>query len=841
LGSLLSIYAWRLRQHAIQELLAGMGIAVGVALMFGVLTASQSITGSAGQALHGIIGSARLQLLARSPDGFDEELLRRIAQIPGVRVAAPVLRRAAVIVGSKGRRSVQLIGVTASQVALRGAATRNLGRGTELLVGGIGLTSGVADEVGASSGQSVTLLAAGQAHRVAVRSVLGREEIGPVANSPVVAALLPLAQAVLDQPHRITQVLIEPQRGTDRQVEAGLRKLAGARLGVEAADHELRVLRATAQPTEQSSKLFAAIGAIVGFLLAVNAMLLTVPERRRWVAELRTQGFSAGQVVLILASQAVILGAVASCVGVLLGDVLAHTLLSAVPSYLTLAFPIGTHPIVTIATVAIVVGFGVIATLSAAAAPIQDVLRRRPIDSVLDADGKVGHSIGSRTVIATAAVGLAMIVAITLFVLLAPGLSIVGGILLALAVLSLAPSLLVITVSALKPISERIRGSMLAIALIELEGTATRSIALAGVTAVAVYGSVAVQGAQHDLLKGLNLAVVQYLDTADIWVTTSDHNFLTIDSFKAGGVEGAIARAPGVASVRVYQGALLDVAGRRLWIRARPAADRTMIQKSQLLHGNITNATELIRRGAWAAVSSGFADEHNLRTGRPFALPTPGGSMPLRVAAITTNAGWPPGAITINSKQYGRWWGTSEPTALEINLQPGVSVAAGKRAVQRTLGQRPGLLVQGIGEREAQYEQSARQGVKSLSEISTLVLIAAALAIAFALSATISARARDLAARKAEGYQAIQLWRSLVAESAVVLGVGAVDGALCGLYGHALASRWLRISQGFPAPFSPDVTQVLLTLAFIAAIALIVIAAFGLRAARVSPAVSLQE
>jgi putative ABC transport system permease protein len=377
---------------------------------------------------------------------------------------------------------------------------------------------------------------------------------------------------------------------------------------------------------------------------------------------------------------------------------------------------------------------------------------------------------------------------------------------------------------------------MLAIGLIELEGTATRSIALAGVAALAIYGTVAVQGARQDLLGGLHRAVVQYLDTADVWVTTAGDNFLTVDTFPSDGIRAAIARTPGVTSVRVYQGALLDVRDRRLWIRARPAADRTMIQASQMLHGNLGKATRLIRAGGWVAMSSSLAAERHIGVGGAFALEAPAGMLRLHVAAITTNTGWPPGAITMNTTDFQRGWQTQDPSALEVNLEPGTSDVTAQHAIAAAAGARGGeLLVQSRGEREAQYEASAHQGVRSLSEISTLVLIAAALAIAFALSATISARTVDLAARKTEGYGSLQLWRSLLCESGVILAVGALAGALFGFFGHVLASRWLRVSQGFPAPFSPDPWQLLLTLALICAIALTIISAVGIRASRVAP------
>src|SRR5205807_10028279 len=109
---------------------------------------------------------------------------------------------------------------------------------------------------------------------------------------------------------------------------------------VTPADHELQLLSEAAKPNDQSTTLFAAISAMVGFLLALNAMLLTVPERRRFVAELRSQGFGPRQVLLILGSQALILGLAGSILGVLLGDLLARSLFRQVPTVLTYVFPV---------------------------------------------------------------------------------------------------------------------------------------------------------------------------------------------------------------------------------------------------------------------------------------------------------------------------------------------------------------------------------------------------------------------------------------------------------------------------------------------------------------------
>jgi putative ABC transport system permease protein len=278
-----------------------------------------------------------------------------------------------------------------------------------------------------------------------------------------------------------------------------------------------------------------------------------------------------------------------------------------------------------------------------------------------------------------------------------------------------------------------------------------------------------------------------------------------------------------------------------MWVRGRPAGDSIAIEPSQLRHGNLASATRAIEAGGAVAVSSDYAGEHHLLLGSVMTLGTPSGPVVLRVAAIATNSGWPAGAITISASDYARYWRSSDAAALEVSLKPGVSPARGRRAVLAALGADPGLQVRTAAERESLSDASAHEGLRTLAEISTLLLIAAALAVASALSATVWQRRMRLASHKMQGYDTWQLWRAVVLESAVTVGVGAVVGAVIGVCGHALASRFLERTTGFPAPFSIAPLQVLLTLGLVGAITLLVIALPGMLAARVSPRAMLQE
>jgi putative ABC transport system permease protein len=834
------LYGVRLRSHAAQELLAGSGIAVGVALVLGVLVANAGLTGTATELVHELTGSARLELAARSQDGFEESLLTSTRKLPGVAVAAPLLRENIAVVGAHGRQSVQLLGVTPAVLHLGSFGTGTLGLTSFTFGRGLILPASVADAVGAEPGAHVTVLALGQARTLTVSAVLKSSPFGALATSPLAVTSLAGAQRLTGLHGRLTQILVAPRHGRYALVERELRALGGGRLNVTEADNELRLLAQAVKPNDQSTTLFAAISVMVGFLLALNAMLLTVPERRRLVADLRMQGYDRHQIVVLLTFQATVLGVLASAVGVVLGDVLSHIFLHRIPTYLTTAFPIGSHETLHLDTVLAALGCGVLATMLASLSPALDLRAGRATDAVFRDRSGGGEVLARGTASKLALAGVVLLAAIAVMLALVPSLTIIGGTALALVALFAIPGAFAGVARALQWAGEHVPSSSLIVVVSELRAVTTRSVALAGIAALAVYGSIAIGGARADLIHGLDASFGEYLGTADLWVTTGG-NDLTTNGFRADGALQAVARSPGVASVRVYQGSYLDVGKRRLWIIARPSGDSPMIPASQLVKGNEARATRLLRSGGWATVSGAFAEEHHLGVGSRFTLPTAAGTAPLRVAAITTNLGWSPGAVILDTADYRRYWETGEPSALEVNLEPGVDQAAGRRAVTHALADRPGLGVLTLHARERQYEANARQGLSALGEIATLLLIAAALAVASALGATIWQRRARLASLKIQGYDTGQLWRALLLESAIVLSIGCAIGALTGVYGHALASRWLRLETDFPASFEIGVGEVLLTLALLAAIALAVIALPGLAAARTPARTSVQE
>jgi len=851
--TLLYFYGRRLRTHPIQELLAGLGIAIGVALAFAVLVANGSIASSAEQIMRAVVGRADLQLQARSARGFDADVLDEAQRVPGVRQAAPLVEERATLIGPGGRRvAVNLASLDSRQAALSGRLVDNfLTRGFRNVRGlllpvatahALGLPDPTDDAI-VRPLPPVRIALRGAAYRVPVAGVLGRETIGPVADARVAMLSLRHLQQLAGLEGRLTRVLVDTVPGREAAARAGLAELARR--------HHLRLAPATADtdelaralgPSDQATGFFAAISALLGFLLAFNAMLLTAPERRRMLAELRIQGFKPRQLVGLLLFQAFALGAVASLVGVLVGSVLSHGIFSASPDYLSPAFTLGTRTVVGTWPVLLAFGGGTLACCLAAAPPLLDLRRGRAVDAVFHSGGAPGNALEPRTRRRLFAGALVLIALATAILLAAPSAALAACGLLALATVLAIPTTFAAVVRVAEALTARFDWlNMLSVALLALRATTVRSLALAATGAVAVFGSVAISGARDDLLRGIERYTGDYVSTADLWVVNPLDNQATNEL----GAPGLAARArtvPGVAAVRPYQGGFLDIGDRRVWVIARSPADRALLPASQLVRGRLATATARLRSGGWVVLSDQVARARGLDLGEAIAVPTPTGPLPLRLAATTTNLGWSPGTMILAAGDYRRAWATRVPTALELDLVPGVDAAAVRRGVERAVGAADGgLLVQTAAERAAGIDASARQGLARLGQISTLLLVSAVLAMAAAMGAAIWQRRASLAALRIQSFSPRQLWRVLLLEAGIVLGAGCLTGALVGVYGQVVMDRYLRTVTGFPVAASLAGWLTVEIVALVVLAALAVVAVPGWFAARVPPQLGLQD
>jgi len=838
----LRLYRVRLRARVVQECLAIAGIAAGVALLFASQVSSQSLQSSVGELSHGIVGDATLQLLARGPNGFPASMLARVRKVPGVRAAAPLLEMSANAIGPAGSESIELLGAEQSLARLGGGLVHRLDLEPFGSVGGVVLTGPLARTIGVTKfGKEVTLELSGRTERAPLYETLSERRVGALAESPVALAPLFYVQEMAGLHGRVSRILVAPVAGAEVRVRAALEALAAGRLSVESTAYDEKLFAKSATAANQSSALFAAISALVGFLFAFNATLLTVPQRRRLIAEMRRDGYTPRTVIAVLLVDGLVLGLIACALGLALGDELSIQLFHSEPAFFSLAFAVGAQRVVSLQSVAIAAGGGMLAAVVAVLSPVRDILSRDPLAAIAVSEGSGGARSAGRLALA----GLVSLAAAIALLLAAPDAAIGGMVLLVAALLLELPLALAATLALCSALARTIVSPVPHVATMELSAARARAVAIAATGAIAVFGSVAIQGAHGDLLAGLENVAGETNASTDVWVSPAgSYNLLNTTPFAPFTPlqQARLEHLPGVRAVRLYRGGLLDYGERRVLVIAPPRPAIPLLPAGQIMQGDPRLAEERVRAGGWLVLSRALASEEHLHIGEAFTLPSPD-PMSFRVAALSTNIGWAPGAIVMNAGDYARAWGSGDASAYGILLArnfPGTR-AAGE--IEHMLGPpiRSGLTVQTASQHVAQQRALDRAALTRLTQIATLIPIFAVLAMAAAMAAMVWQRRPRLAKLRLEGLARAEVWHTILLESLLLLGVGCVSGAIFGLYGQQLADRALAHVIDFPVVYSVAPLTTIGSIALVTAAALAILAIPGYLAASVPAALALQD
>ena len=814
-----------------------VGIAAGVALLFAALVSNSSLQSSVSQLARGVAGHAQLQLLARDPHGFPQSVLVRVRHIAGVRVAAPILEASANAIGPKGSESVQLIGADSNLHQLGGTLTRDAALSPFGGIGAVVLPATLARTIGVQRfGADVTLQLEGRTTRAPLYEQLSASQIGPLVSSPVALAPLSYVQEMTGLGGRLTRILLESAPGAEGRVHTALEMIAHGRLNVEPIDYEQGLFAEAAQASNQSTALFAAVSAIVGFLFAFNAMLLTVPQRRRLIADLRRDGYAPRTVMAVLLSDALTLGLVACALGLMLGEVLSIYALHSNPAFLSLAFALGSGRVVSWQDITIACAGGMLAAVLAVLLPLRDVFYGKPSAAL----GQRTVSDLARTRRIPALAGIVCIVGGTVILQLAPAAAIPAMVLLVAALVLVLPLALNTTLALAGWLAGVAVSAVPHIAVAELRASGPRSGAIAATGAIAVFGSVTIAGAHHDLLRGLERSASETSASSQVWISPAGAYDLLDTSPFPSLAPSVLKRVPGVREVLRYRGGLLDYGRRRALVVAPAPGAMPLLPAGQIVRGTPRQATRRVRSGGWLILSGALAREHHLHLGEVLELPSPNPTF-FRLAALSTNLGWAPGAIIMNGSDYARAWGSQDASAYGINLASHTSAPELVARIAKALGPYSGLSVQTREQRVTRQDGLSRQALSRLSAIATLIPIVAVLAMAAAIGAMIWQRRPRLAKLRLEGLARRTLLSTILLEGALLVGAGSLTGAVFGVYGQRLSDNVLAGAINFPVQHTLTVAPAMVSLALVIVPTLAVLAIPGYLATRVAPALALME
>lgn len=838
LGSALRLYLIRLRGRRVQELLAILGIAVGVALLYASQVASTSLSEPVKAINNGLVGRSQLQLLSRGDTGMPAAVYDEVLAIRGVRRAAPALQLSGNLEGPRGQRGVTVFGADPRIVRLKGNLLTGFNSADAARQQAVVIPTPIARAIGIGVGDDVRLQLNGRTV-VQPAVVSGRDQIGALTDTSV--ALMPLAylQRLARAEGTVSRILVEADPGQVDEVRAGLTRLAAGRWNVAPADFETTLFSKAASPTTGATLVFALVSALVGFLFAACALLVTAGERQQLAEYQRRLGYPPVATLLTLLVDAAVVGGVGVVLGLVLGELLSRAGFSSDVSFLAGAFPMGDLRVVTWQSVAIAAGAGLLAATAGVPFPVRKaVFATRPLHfSPTPAARLSGRHDRARALQLVAVFCLAVAVVTDAAI---PSAIVVGLVALGIAMVCALPTIVdgVARLAGWLNLRTRRTSSALQLALqhVRAPNLRSRTLAIATVGAVAVFGAASLEGARLNLTAGLSADVHGLNAAAPIWITQRGAGEVYgTTSFDARDAIALLRRTPGVGRVDEYRSGLVDVGPWRAWIFGSPAASPAPLPAAQIIEGDGRQAMQRLRHGGWVTLSKALADDLHAGVGDVVTLPTPH-PLRARVAAITTNLGWSAGAIVTSEADFAASWSGAGVAALHVTPAPGVDAPQLQRRLSSALGGASAALrVETANQRDARQLRSGLAGLKRLQQIARLTLLAGLIAMSAAMTGLLWQHRPGVAARKAHGLSMGLIWTSLLLEALVLFGTASLTGGAFSLLGQILGTRGVQVITGFPIESRLQVGTTLDAVALVVGASLVAVLIPGYLVARVRP------
>jgi putative ABC transport system permease protein len=784
--------AWRwliageCRAHPMRFLLAGLAIAVGVALGFAVHVINRSAADAFGEAVRSVSGEADLQVRATTSLGFDERHYPRIFRLAPVADASPVIYLSAKIGAAEepvtllGLDVLRALTVTPRLLGRRlnkrdegFPSTRAAGADAVLDPDAIYLSQAALEATGLKPGDEATVRVGTLSHRFTVAGDMP----GVPTGQPVAMIDIAAAQWRFDRLGSLDRLDLRLEEGVGREaarqaIEWALP--AGTRL--TDPEGESRRGDSLSRAYRVNLDMLALVALLTGGFLVYSAQSLSVARRLPHFALLRTLGMRKGSIEGQLLAEGLVLGLAGSIAGLLLGYGLAALGLRFVGGDLGGGYFGGTSPELQFAPAAalLFLTLGVATAVGGSYAPARAAGRLAPAVAIRQAGDLIDPRERPRwrpaLLLILIGAGCALLPAIErlpLFGYLAVELILAGGV---AAMPWLARTLLrpLARIDSRRPAFE--------MALRRLLGAPSQaSTALSGIVA------------STGLMIAMAIMVTSFRGSVEDWLDT----FLSGDLYLSAGRSGAsfdpatqvrLAGTPGVADIGFAKTVPLaldpELPSLLLLVRpiGRPGVSLPLIEQA-----------EARGQGVPLWLSEPAARLYGKSAGDPMSLPLGRSQLQGWVAGIWRDYARQQGAIVIDAADYVRLTGDRARGEAAVTLAPGATAAEVRSAIEARL---PAPLKGRVDIAEPATLRREALRLFDRSFAITYVLEAIAILIGLAgVAATISAQ--TIARMKEFG-----MLRHVGMRPRAILAMLASEGALLGLIGLAAgAVLGLGISQ----------------------------------------------
>jgi putative ABC transport system permease protein len=679
--------------------------------------------------------------------------------------------------------------------------------------------------------------------------ISGLAELGGVASiggATLAIFDLPTAQKLFHKSGKFDQIYVAEKPGVSTsklvdEIKNVLPPTAQVRSGTAEAKHQAHDTDQFASILQKFLLAFGFVALFVGAFVIANTLSITIAQRTRELAMLRTIGASRRQVLGSVIAEALVVGALASLVGLFLGLLLAKGLDSLFVSFGIDLPKNGT--VFATRTIVVSLAIGIIVTLLASLWPAFRATRVPPIAAVREGASLPPSRLAPFAPLIALVVGGVGVAGVLLggfggaglsgtqrLIALGVGVLLVFGGVAISAPKAVAPivkfvnpagawaiavlSILIFPITYVLWLIRRyilrrdaeFPGVLPDKTIVEIaKRNALRSPSRTASAAAALMIGLALVTFVAVLAAGLKNSFESAVESqfAGDYALTSQNGFTPTDVSSADAVR-KLPQATAVVGVRAGIGKVfgkqVDVTG------VDPNASQVL--RLTWKHGSQATLDHLGDDGA--VIESGYAKNHHLSVGSPIHVLTPyQRTIDLRVAGIykTPKGGGPFGTITPSSATFDRFYPEPQNVYVLIKMRGGESTA-NTAALDRAVKSFPDAKIQ----TEKQFEKSQEQGVNILLNLLFVLLgfsiVISLFGIVNTLVLMVFERTRELGMLRAVGTTRRQVRRMIRQESVVTALIGAVLGIPLGILLALLIGKAINFAA-FAIPYGYLVTFII--------------------------------
>jgi putative ABC transport system permease protein len=828
----------------LRTVLTMIAIILGVSMIAGTYVLTDTINNSFSQIFHTadrtidviISSKAPVEAAFRQPPPFPDSLLNVVRSTPGVAVAEGEIGDQVELFRPNGKQIGGLAGPTLlfSRPTIARFRTLTVIRGHEPHGNELLVDESTANRNDLKIGQKYGIVAAGPMRLFTLVGITRFGTVSSIGGATIISVDLQTAQSITNKVGEFDQISVLAAPGVSstelvRRIQArippSLRDRIKVQTSSQSADDQTQAIQnGFLNILTYALLAFGGIAVFVGAFIIFNTFSITVAQRTREFGMLRTNGATRGQVLRSVILEALVIGLLASIIGLVAGLGIAKAL-----NALFVAFGVdlpNAGMVVETRTILVALLVGTLVTVLASLMPAIRATRVPPVAAlregsqlprgrfaryspyvatILTALGIAGMALGIFASISSTGQRLSLI-----------GL---GAVVLFIGVAMLSPKLIRPLANVLGwPIDRmtNITGKL-------ARENVTRNPTRTAVTAAALMIGLALVGFVTIFAAELRLTV----DDAVNRELVGTYAVYATQNFIPQGVAPALAKVPGMAAVSAvkYDNARIDGIGTVTTSGVQPAT----LGRLYRVQWKVGSASTLAHMGPYnAIVSDDFANSHNLKVGSVLHVTTPASKHDtFTVTGIYKKAqffqNW-----CVRYDIMARDWALYQDRIDFVLAAPGQNLTSLEQRISSMLQANfPVAQVYSQQQVKDQQNQSINQLLALIYILLALSVIVSLFGIINTLVLSVYERTREIGLLRAIGTTRGQVRWMIRWESVITSVIGAILGLALGIVFALLITKGLA-SQNLE--YTIPVTQLLIWVVF-AMIFGIVAAAFPARRA----------